>query len=50
MKNKSLVVATSLVLLLASGVPAAFAGTSEQPWCTAVDLLGCLVQGALNVL
>ena len=50
MKNNSLVVAASFVLLMASGAPAAFAGTSEQPWCTAADLIECLVQGVLNVL
>ena len=50
MKNKRLVVAASFVLLLASGVPAAYANGTEQPWCTATDFLGCLVQGVLNVL
>jgi len=49
-KNKSLVVAAMFVLLMASGVPSAFASTTDQPWCAAVDLLECLVQGALNVL
>jgi hypothetical protein len=49
-KNKSLVVAASFALLMASGVPAAFASTTDQPWCTAVDFIECLVQGVLNVL
>ena len=51
MKSNRLVVAASFVLLLAASVPAAFAGTStDQPWCTTTDFLGCLVQGVLNVL
>jgi len=49
-KNKSLIVAASLVLLLASGVPAAFASTPDQPWCAPADFVECLVQGVMNLL
>ena len=49
MKSKRLVVAASFVLLLAS-VPAAYAGSSDEPWSVAADFVGCLVQGVLNVL
>lgn len=50
MKNKSLVVAASLALLLMARVPAAHAGGMDEPWACTTSFIECLVQGVLNVL
>jgi hypothetical protein len=49
-KDKSLVVAASVALMLTVSVPAARAEGMDQPWSCAASFVECLVQGVLNVL